>query len=144
MNADPAKSARIVARSRCSRRHEPDRVARPIRCLPLEALEPPAAPPAEAIPPDDLSSFTRVEYPEEPPPTFALDELLAWISLVSLAFGGLCFLPPRYFAGACGLVTLAWLLLISVLKPEGRFFFVIWWALLATYITACAIAIIHG
>jgi hypothetical protein len=107
-------------------------------------LERPANPPPEEIPSDHLPSFEPAEYPEEPRPQFGLNELLLWSSLISLAFGGLHLLRPRLFAGLCGFVTLVWLMILSALKPERRIFYVIWWALMVTYILACAIAIRNG
>ncbi len=81
--------------------------------------------------------------PDEPPPTrFSLGELLLWVTLVSLAFGALKWLEPAAFAGVCSLVALGWWVMFCVWKPESRWLFVVWWALVAIYVMACVIAMV--
>ncbi len=79
--------------------------------------------------------------PTEPPAQFSLGESLVWMAIVSVGLSGLAWMGPPIFAGVCGFLALAVLIVSLVWKPGASLFQILWYALLVMYATAIIIAI---
>jgi hypothetical protein len=79
--------------------------------------------------------------PTDPPAQFSLGELLIGMAIVSVGLSGLVWMGPPIFAGVCGFLALAVLIVSLVWKPGAPLFQILWYALLVMYATAIMIAI---
>ena len=80
--------------------------------------------------------------PTEPPSQFSLGELLVWMAIVSVGLSGLAWMGPSIFAGLCGFLALAVLIVSLIWKPGAPLFQILWYALLVMYTVAILIAIL--
>ena len=108
----------------------------------LHLAPPQAEPPAGARGPLILLRSDTDGPPTEPPAQFSLGELLIWMAIVSVGLSGLAWMGPPIFAGVCGFLALAVLIVSLVWKPGAPLFQILWYALLVMYATAIIIAIL--
>lgn len=75
-----------------------------------------------------------------PPPQFSLGEFLLWMAIMSVGLSGLAWIAPPIFAGACGILALAAMIITVVWNPQAPMFQLVWYALLFMYLIALIIA----
>jgi Flp pilus assembly protein TadB len=96
---------------------------------------------ASELPAADLADKWRVAYESaQDPPRFSLGEMLAVVTIVSLAMAGVHWLPPPVFAGIVGFAMFGWLIWLSLWNIEARAAKLIWWSLLVVYLLALVIS----
>lgn len=76
------------------------------------------------------------------PAQFTLTEFLIWIAIVSIGLSGLAWIGPQIFAGICGFLALAALVITLVWNPQASLFQLVWYALLVMYMIAIVIAVL--
>jgi hypothetical protein len=76
------------------------------------------------------------------PAQFSLGEFLLWIAIVSIGLSGLAWIAPPIFAGLCGFLALAVLIVTLIWNPQAPLFQLVWYALLAMYMISIVIAIL--
>jgi hypothetical protein len=75
-----------------------------------------------------------------PPPQFSLSEFLLWIAIMSVGLSGLAWIAPPMFAGVCGFLALAAMIITLIWNPQAPMFQLVWYALLFMYLIALIIA----
>jgi hypothetical protein len=73
---------------------------------------------------------------------FSLGEMLAFVTIISLAMAGVRWLSAPLFTGIVGFAMFGWLIWLSLWNVEARGAKLIWWSLLVVYLLALVISII--
>jgi hypothetical protein len=98
---------------------------------------------ASELPAVELAEKWRAAFESTTEPTrFSLGEMLAVVTIVSLAMAGVRWLPPPLFAGIVGFAMFGWLIWLSLWSIEARVAKLIWWSLLVAYLLALVISFV--
>jgi hypothetical protein len=73
---------------------------------------------------------------------FSLGEMLAVMTIVSVAMAGVRWLPPPVYAGIVGFAMFGWLIAMSLLNVESRLAKLIWWSLLTVYLLTLILSLV--
>src|SRR5262249_51562669 len=94
--------------------------------------------PAADVADDRQSAFESLREATQ----FSLGEMLAFVTIISLAMAGVRWLSAPLFAGIVGFAMFGWLVWLSLWNIEARVAKLIWWSLLVVYLLALVISFV--